>query len=103
MNSHAYAVWQCPQCGLRFPAVVSQLNADRCPHCGAETYLVMRRKLVMESAPPADSGAVRTVEALLDNLRSAWNVGSMFRTADGIGIRKFFLHVSREEQKKRLL
>jgi tRNA G18 (ribose-2'-O)-methylase SpoU len=27
----------------------------------------------------------------LDNIRSAWNVGSMFRTADGLGIRKLYL------------
>lgn len=28
---------------------------------------------------------------LLDNIRSAWNVGSIFRTADGLGINKLFL------------
>jgi tRNA G18 (ribose-2'-O)-methylase SpoU len=31
------------------------------------------------------------LEAVLDNIRSTWNVGSMFRTADGIGIRKIYL------------
>ncbi|MFZ2098530.1 MAG: RNA methyltransferase [Anaerolineales bacterium] len=31
------------------------------------------------------------IEALLDNIRSAWNVGSIFRTADGIGIQKLYL------------
>jgi tRNA G18 (ribose-2'-O)-methylase SpoU len=31
------------------------------------------------------------MEALLDNIRSAWNVGSMFRTADGLGIRRLHL------------
>jgi 23S rRNA (guanosine2251-2'-O)-methyltransferase len=31
------------------------------------------------------------VEAILDNIRSAWNVGSIFRTADGVGIKKIYL------------
>jgi tRNA G18 (ribose-2'-O)-methylase SpoU len=31
-----------------------------------------------------------SIEVLLDNLRSAFNVGSIFRTADGIGIRKVY-------------
>jgi 23S rRNA (guanosine2251-2'-O)-methyltransferase len=31
------------------------------------------------------------LEVLLDNLRSAWNVGTVFRIADGLGIRKLHL------------
>jgi len=31
------------------------------------------------------------VEAMLDNIRSAWNVGSIFRTSDGTGIQKLYL------------
>jgi tRNA G18 (ribose-2'-O)-methylase SpoU len=31
------------------------------------------------------------LEILLDNLRSTWNVGSMLRTADGAGVRRFYL------------
>lgn len=31
------------------------------------------------------------VEALLDNIRSTYNVGSMFRTADGAGLRRLYL------------
>jgi tRNA G18 (ribose-2'-O)-methylase SpoU len=33
----------------------------------------------------------RQVEGLLDNIRSTWNVGSMFRTSDGTGIQKLYL------------
>ncbi|RKX34888.1 MAG: TrmH family RNA methyltransferase, partial [Verrucomicrobia bacterium] len=29
--------------------------------------------------------------ALLDNIRSVWNVGSMFRTADAVGLGGLFL------------
>jgi 23S rRNA (guanosine2251-2'-O)-methyltransferase len=31
------------------------------------------------------------LEALLDNIRSAWNVGAIFRTADGLGVQKLHL------------
>jgi tRNA G18 (ribose-2'-O)-methylase SpoU len=31
------------------------------------------------------------VEGLLDNLRSAWNVGAIFRTADAFGVRRLHL------------
>lgn len=31
------------------------------------------------------------IEAVLDNIRSAWNVGSMFRTADGMCISSIYL------------
>ena len=31
------------------------------------------------------------LEAILDNIRSAWNVGSIFRTADGLGVNKLHL------------
>ena len=32
-----------------------------------------------------------SIFALLDNVRSAWNVGSIFRTADGLGVEKLYL------------
>lgn len=31
------------------------------------------------------------LEALLDNIRSVWNVGAIFRTADGLGVQKLHL------------
>ncbi len=31
------------------------------------------------------------LDALLDNIRSAWNVGAIFRTADGLGVEKLYL------------
>jgi tRNA G18 (ribose-2'-O)-methylase SpoU len=43
----------------------------------------MRRAAARRDSP--------AVEALLDNIRSIYNVGSMFRTADGAGIRHLHL------------
>lgn len=55
---------------------------------------MLRRELSLESThqpnPAAfSSGANSGIAVLLDNLRSAWNVGSILRSADGFG----FSHV----------
>jgi len=34
---------------------------------------------------------LQNAEAILDNIRSAWNVGSIFRTADGTGVKMLHL------------
>lgn len=55
-----------------------------------ETRLVLSRELVLEPGPvrpsnlPARSKDV-IFAVLLDNIRSAWNVGSILRSADGFG------------------
>ena len=40
---------------------------------------------------PAQRKALIELEALLDNVRSAWNVGSIFRSADGAGFSRLYL------------
>lgn len=47
----------------------------------------------MPTPPPAAAGtpALPPVYALLDGIRSAWNVGSMFRTADAAGLAGLYL------------
>jgi 23S rRNA (guanosine2251-2'-O)-methyltransferase len=90
--SPTHLVRQClnPVCGLRFPVTLRQDNDENCPACRATTevaaiYPVGERPAAM----PRASGLI--VEALLDNVRSIYNVGSMVRTADGAGLRH--LHV----------
>ena len=76
---------QSDACGLRFPvAEGSELGAS-CPLCSAPTEFVGEvyeseevHEQRIASGPP--------VEALLDNVRSLRNVGSMFRSADGAGV-----------------
>jgi len=55
-----------------------------------ETRLVIGRELITEPSHtiPASKG---TVSVLLDNIRSAWNVGSIFRSADGFGLAHAYL------------
>ncbi|MBN1453430.1 MAG: RNA methyltransferase [Anaerolineales bacterium] len=50
----------------------------------------MTRQITPETATPANEPEIQ-LEALLDNIRSAWNVGSIFRTADGLGVSKLYL------------
>ncbi len=90
------AVYEClaEQCQLRFP-VLSQLEVQKavtCPRCGSPTRAVesyfreepARKHCVHQPTP-------QPVEVLVDNLRSAYNVGSIFRTSDGAGIRHLHL------------
>ncbi|HNT22772.1 MAG TPA: RNA methyltransferase [Anaerolineales bacterium] len=88
-----YYFYECdnPDCGLRFPGPDGGLRADRCPRCKQPVRQAAVLDLQQEAEErPSLAGEV-VFEALLDNIRSAWNVGSMFRTADGVGFRKLYL------------
>ena len=52
-----------------------------------ETRLILSRNLITESkhTRPGSSPRKNEHSVLLDNIRSAWNVGSILRTADGFG------------------
>ncbi|RMF51064.1 MAG: TrmH family RNA methyltransferase [Anaerolineae bacterium] len=89
MSDGEISVYQCPACGFRFPAESDSPAAATCPHCNAPTREAVRYLPHRQTSPsPLPS---LHVEALLDNLRSAWNVGSIFRIADGAGIRRLHL------------
>lgn len=87
-----YVMLECrdPRCGLRFPAPAAGAAISTCPRCGSplrpgEPFPAQRVEPAQVQAPgPA-------LEILLDNLRSAFNVGSILRTADGAGVRRAHL------------
>jgi 23S rRNA (guanosine2251-2'-O)-methyltransferase len=88
-----FQVQQCilSSCRFRFPLVVGVTADPPCPRCGGPTAATgqpYERHEMGRGAARSDSPAV---EALLDNIRSIYNVGSMFRTADGAGIRHLHL------------
>jgi 23S rRNA (guanosine2251-2'-O)-methyltransferase len=74
-----------PSCGFRFH---NHLNAEQwiyCPKCGASTDVIespyesmLGQEFNNENLP--------VIEVLLDNIRSAYNVGSILRTSDGVHI-----------------
>ena len=93
MDKTLHQIRQCtnPDCQFRFPAILGQPGAGCCPKCGAATAVVEEAfpNLKPEAHNLKPTGP--EVEVLLDNIRSTFNVGSMFRTADGSQIRHVHL------------
>lgn len=85
------------RCGLRFPVADGSPLGARCPSCGAPTEWANEPYPTHGVTPSPEHTADPSqrvgprVEALLDNIRSLSNVGSMFRTADGAGLAHLYL------------
>jgi 23S rRNA (guanosine2251-2'-O)-methyltransferase len=80
-----------PACGLRYTLAAEDGRAERCPVCRSQAELIGDVFGQLEvPVIPSPSGGPR-VEVLLDNIRSAWNVGSMLRAADGAGVGRVHL------------
>lgn len=73
-----------PACVFRFPVTTFDKGFERCPNCGESTKFIIAfpEHPITTQCPLPD---VR-ISLLLDNLRSVFNVGSIFRSADGCGI-----------------
>lgn len=95
MTTHrnTYQIRECenPACLLRYPLVEAHPFGERCPLCLGPTQAALERPLHKESAKVPESTDSPPLEALLDNVRSAWNVGAIFRTSDGLGVTKLHL------------
>ncbi len=93
MGISSYQIRRCenPECGLRYPLVENNPNGDRCPICLGTTRLVLESMLEDVPFSVEQSQTSVPLEGLLDNIRSAWNVGSIFRTSDGIGLHRLHL------------
>lgn len=77
----------CENCGLRYPLQVTPSAGGRCPTCLGKTRSVLQKPIPDREREFDGRGKrIATQRAvLLDNIRSAWNVGSIFRSADGFG------------------
>ena len=86
----SFKVHQCtnPACNLRIPIDPEVLRGAYCPSCGAPMSVVgsygQYQYVEGRAGKPVFS-------ALLDNIRSAYNVGAIFRTADGVGVEHLYL------------
>lgn len=90
MTATRYEIRLCGSCGLRYPLVENHPFGERCPSCLGTTSQVSTYRLDRQTSTLKRVSQSR-LEALLDNVRSAWNVGSIFRTADGLGVGKLYL------------
>ena len=92
MSISSFEIRVCQSCGLRYPLTVGHSFGVRCPHCLGETLVVLSKQIGGEGASKEESGDGKAVKAVLvDNIRSAWNVGSILRSADGFGFGHAYL------------
>lgn len=108
MPTSTHQIRLCNACGLRYPFTEGHAFGTRCPICMGDTRLILSRELILEpkqTRPESDlttsRGSVQRpnpspkrsweLAVLLDNIRSAWNVGSIFRSADGFGFAHAYL------------
>jgi 23S rRNA (guanosine2251-2'-O)-methyltransferase len=73
-------------CSFRFPVSEDFQGAEICPKCGTNTTIVAKYPQFNSKLNNSDSTGLH-IEAFLDNLRSVFNVGSIFRSADGCGVK----------------
>jgi len=96
MSQINFEVRRCSHCGLRYPLPGGHPFGTRCPHCLSETQVVLNQQPDEQIYPQAarrvklNEGG-KKYAAILDNIRSAWNVGSIFRSADGFGFSHLYL------------
>lgn len=90
---------RCPACAREFA-----WEGRGCPACGAamrprplelleqvDRAHQKRRGRSTAGAPQGPGGSPPAFSAALEDVRSLWNVGSMFRTADGAGFAELYL------------
>ena len=79
-----------PSCGLRYPLPFGHPFGERCPLCLGSTTIALTRELIPE-LPSSSAAPILPLQTLVDNVRSAWNVGAIFRTSDCFGVDKIYL------------
>ena len=76
---------------MRYPLTEGHPFGERCPLCLGPTRVELQKPLDTEPFTDGPSTTTQPLEALLDNVRSAWNVGAIFRTADAFGVLRLHL------------
>lgn len=76
-------------CGFRFPLDLSSFEGKFCPRCGAELWVITPQ--IEQWQPKWKPRTEIRVFGVLDNIRSAQNVGSIFRTSEATGIQHLYL------------
>ncbi|MEN8172883.1 MAG: TrmH family RNA methyltransferase [Chloroflexota bacterium] len=78
-------------CRFRFPVMAGTVALDSCPKCGGPIQQMgkpyARHTVGSGDTPPNPV----EMHVLVDNVRSIHNVGSIFRTAEAVGISQLYL------------
>lgn len=87
-----FQIFECvnPGCRLRCPSDLSTAILTTCPFCGSVMVSDGEPYSNYQRAPIGLEKPVNAINLLLDNLRSAENVGSIFRSANGAGVRHIY-------------
>jgi 23S rRNA (guanosine2251-2'-O)-methyltransferase len=92
MGNQSFEIRVCKSCGLRYPLLKGHSFGVRCPNCLGETHAVLKKAISKESVSIyKEKKSDLRLSVLIDNVRSAWNVGSILRTADGFGFSHAYL------------
>lgn len=93
LSLSTYTFRECtnPDCMFRFPAPENHDKAKNCPRCRALTRIAHTIPLNPDHDNQKLPEHFYYLEMVLDNIRSTFNVGAMFRTADGAGVKKIHL------------
>lgn len=100
MSIQSFEIRVCQNCGLRYPLTEGHPFGERCPSCLGETIVRLKKDIEREGKEERGKPSLGKFESreggaelavLVDNLRSAWNVGSILRTADGFGFGHAYL------------
>lgn len=77
-------------CGMRYPCPSDHPRKNACPLCEAPVEIV--GQFVAPPAPASTAGEPQgNLVGVLDNIRSALNVGTMMRSADGAALDHVYL------------
>jgi len=93
-NSLSYAVireCQNPKCNLRFPDIYELDLPINCPICGSAALIKETIDLTKEYRDNNNWEPFSEFTLIIDNVRSVYNVGAIFRTAIGLGLNHVYL------------
>ncbi len=74
------------ECGFRFPFQPERQPMSSCPRCGSEHFVIEPNYESIKVNKSTPIASKHVIEVVLENIRSAFNVGSIFRTSDSAGI-----------------
>lgn len=90
-NLHEVLICTDPNCGFRFPLSPTEKRMQKCPRCGSSLQLAEMPYRSFSVPVKSKLAKKNLFVSVLDNIRSTYNVGSIFRTSDGAGIDRLYL------------